>query len=93
MNAAQRWGLALPLILLSLLLAAPAVFGTATWWTLHGTGYRVLSVVICLVVAAQLAVAVSIGVRPTREVPWIRIGLVVFGILLTCGLARLRGQF
>ncbi|MEV1288742.1 hypothetical protein [Micromonospora sp. NPDC049679] len=93
MSAALRWKLAGPLIGLSLLLAVPAVFGTVAWWSLYGTGYRVLSVIICLVLAAQLAVAVSIGVRPAKDVPWIRIGLVVLGLLLTCGLARLRREF
>ncbi|MET8267182.1 hypothetical protein ABZU92_24725 [Micromonospora arida] len=32
-------------------------------------GYQVLSVVMCLVLTAQLAVAVSIGVRPSMDVP------------------------
>ncbi|SCG54818.1 hypothetical protein GA0070619_3171 [Micromonospora zamorensis] len=35
-------------------------------------------------------VALSIGFRPSRDVPWIRVGLVVLGILLTCSLARIR---
>ncbi|MEW2384334.1 hypothetical protein AB0873_19895 [Micromonospora sp. NPDC047707] len=93
MNALLRWKLAGPLIGLSLLLAIPAVYGTVAWWSLQGTGFRVLSVIICLVLAAQLGVAFSIGVRPGKDVPWIRVGLVILGILLTCGLARLRGEF
>ncbi|WP_244298480.1 hypothetical protein [Micromonospora cremea] len=51
-----------------------------------------LSVVICLVLTAQLAVAVSIGVRPSTDVSCTRVGLVVLGILLTCGLARIRHE-
>lgn len=51
---------------------------------------RRLAFVICLVLVAQLAVAISIGVRPSRDVPRTRIGLVIVGILLACGLARIR---
>ncbi|WP_406070340.1 hypothetical protein [Micromonospora sp. NBC_01638] len=91
-SALLRWKLATPLIGLSLLMAVPAVFGTVTWWSFYGVGYRVLSVVICLILTAQLAVAVSIGVRPSNDVPWMRVGLVILGILLTCGLARIRHE-
>ncbi|RAO47805.1 hypothetical protein GAR06_01800 [Micromonospora saelicesensis] len=87
-----RLKLATPLIGLSLLMAVPAVFGTVTWWSFYGDGYRVLSVVICLVLTAQLAVAVSIGVRPSRDVPWTRVGLVILGMLFACGLARIRHE-
>ncbi|MGW3611093.1 hypothetical protein ACWD6N_14545 [Micromonospora sp. NPDC005163] len=73
-------------------MVVPAVFGTVTWWSFYGVGYRVLSVLICLVLTAQLAVAVSIGVRPGMDVPWTRTGLVILGILLTCGLARIRHE-
>ncbi|MET8318497.1 hypothetical protein [Micromonospora sp. NPDC005189] len=88
--ALLRWKLATPLIGLSLLMVVPAVFGTVTSWSFYGVGCRVLSVVICLVLTAQLAVAVSIGVRPSRDVPWTRVRLVILGILLACGLARIR---
>ncbi|MFF4874940.1 hypothetical protein [Micromonospora sp. NPDC000668] len=91
-TALLRWKLATPLIGLGLLVAAPAVFGTVTWWSSYGVEYRVLSVVICLALTAQLAVAVSIGVRASRDVPWMRVGLVILGILLTCGLARIRHE-
>lgn len=73
-------------------MVVPAVFGTVTWWSFYGVGYRVLSVVICLILTAQLAVAISIGVRPSKDLPWMRIGLVVPGILLTSGLARIRHE-
>ncbi|WP_444947441.1 hypothetical protein [Micromonospora ureilytica] len=88
-----RWKLATPLIGLSLLMVVPAVFGTVAWWSFYGVGYRVLSVVICLVLTVQLAVAVSIGVRPSRDVPWTRAGLVILGMLVACGLARIRHEF
>jgi hypothetical protein len=87
-----RWKLAFPLIGLSGLLVAPALFGTWTWWSDYGVAFRVLSIIICLVAIATVSVAVSIGVKPTRDVPWLRIGLVALGILLTCGLALLREQ-
>ncbi|WFE53618.1 hypothetical protein [Micromonospora sp. WMMD1155] len=92
-SALLRWKLATPLIGLSLLMVVPAVFGTVTWWSFFGVGYRVLSVVICLILTAQLAVAVSIGVRPSRDVPWTRVGLVILGMLVACGLARIRYEF
>ncbi|MEH0972806.1 hypothetical protein V6U77_16940 [Micromonospora sp. CPCC 205546] len=92
MDVALRWKLATPLIGLTLLMVVPAVFGTIAWWSLEGTGYRVLSVVICLVLTAQLVLAVSIGVRPRSDVLWIRVGLVILGMLLACGLARLRSE-
>ncbi|MGC4857408.1 hypothetical protein ACLQ24_29610 [Micromonospora sp. DT4] len=44
------------------------------------------------ILTAQLAVAVSIGVRPGRDVPWLRVGLAILGILHTCGLARIRHE-
>ncbi|MFG1674631.1 hypothetical protein [Micromonospora sp. NPDC049282] len=90
MSAWLRWKLAVPLILLSLLMLVPALFGTVMWWPEFGTAYRLLSVAICLVIAAQLGIAVSIGVRPARDVPWLRIGLVLAAILVSCGLAALR---
>lgn len=93
MSLRLRLRLAAPLIGLSLLTAGPAYYGTMAWWSEYGTAYRMLSVIICLVVTAQLGVAVSIAVRPVDDVPWTRIGLVCLGFLVTCGLARLRGQF
>ncbi|MEU8329349.1 hypothetical protein [Micromonospora sp. NPDC048839] len=89
-TALLRWKLATPLIGLSLLMVVPAVFGTVNWWSFYGVGYWMLSVFICLVRAAQLAVAVSIGVRPSRDVPWTRVGLVIVGMLVACGLTRIR---
>lgn len=89
----MRLRLAVPLIVLSLLIATATMYGTVTWWSEYGIAYRVLSVIICLVVMAQLGVAVSIVVRPARGVPWVKVGLVGVGVLVTCGLARLRGEF
>ncbi|GAA0408318.1 hypothetical protein GCM10009541_59270 [Micromonospora gifhornensis] len=90
MNAGTRWKLAVPLIGLSLLMVVPAVGGTWVFWSEFGTTYRALSVVICLVLLAQLALAVSIGVRPTRDVPWLRIGLMAVTFLAACGVAAVR---
>jgi hypothetical protein len=90
MNAWTRWKIAFPLTGLSLLLLVPALFGTWAWWSDYGVAYRALSVVICLVTTAAVGVSVSVGVKPTRDVPWLRIGLVALAILLTCGLAILR---
>ncbi|MGA4727711.1 hypothetical protein ACPB67_09860 [Micromonospora taraxaci] len=87
-----RWKPATPLIGLSLLTVVPAVLGTVPWWSFYGIDYRVLGVVICLVRTAQLACAGFIGVRPGTDVPWMRIGLVVVGILPTCDLARIRHE-
>ncbi|WP_446216257.1 hypothetical protein [Micromonospora sp. IBHARD004] len=92
MSAWTRWKIAIPLIGLSLLLLVPAVFGAWAWWSENGAGYRALTVVICLVVAACVGLSVSIGVNPTRDVPWLRIGLVAVGILATCGLAVARNS-
>ncbi|MEU6020845.1 hypothetical protein [Micromonospora sp. NPDC047134] len=90
MNACTRWRLAVPLIGLSLLMIIPAVGGTWVFWSEFGTTYRALSVVICLVLLAQLGLAVSIGVRPTRDVPWLRIGLMAVTFLVACGAAAVR---
>ncbi|WP_346535564.1 hypothetical protein [Micromonospora sp. DPT] len=90
MNARIRWRLAVPLIGLSLLMVVPAVFGTWTFWSEFGNTYRALSVVICLALLAQLALAVSVGVRPARDVPWLRIGLMGITFLVACGLAAVR---
>ncbi|MFI7432505.1 hypothetical protein [Micromonospora haikouensis] len=90
MNARTRWRLAAPLIGLSLLMVVPAAYGTWAFWSDFGNTYRALSVVICLALLAQLALAVSIGVRPTRDVPWLRIGLTAVAFLLACGVAAAR---
>ncbi|WP_433393012.1 hypothetical protein [Micromonospora sp. KLBMP9576] len=90
MNAGMRWRLAIPLIGLSLLMVVPAVYGTWVFWSDFGNTYRSLSVVICLALLAQLGLAVSIGVRPTRDVPWPRIGLMAVTFLVACGVAAVR---
>ncbi|SDZ46229.1 hypothetical protein SAMN05444365_11919 [Micromonospora pattaloongensis] len=89
-NARMRWRLAVPLIGLSLLMAVPATYGTWVFWSDFGNTYRLLSLVICLALVAQLALAVSIGVRPTRDVPWARIGLMAVAFLVACGVAAVR---
>ncbi|WP_320069031.1 hypothetical protein [Micromonospora sp. RTGN7] len=93
MSVWSRWKIAIPLIGLSLLLLVPALFGAWAWWPENGPTYRILTVVICLVVAACLGISVSIGVKPTRDAPWLRIGLVAAGIFATCGLAITRDSF
>lgn len=90
MNAGMRWKLAVPLIGLSLLMVVPAVYGTWVFWSQFGNTYRSLSVVICLALLAQLGLAVSVGVRPTRDVPWLRIGLMAVTFLVACGVAAVR---
>lgn len=90
MNVRMRWRLAVPLICLSLLMVVPAVYGTWVFWSEFGGMYQALSIVICLALVAQLGLAVSIGVRPTRDVPWLRIGLIVLAFLLACGVAAVR---
>ncbi|MEU8314991.1 hypothetical protein [Micromonospora sp. NPDC049033] len=90
MNARMRWRLAVPLIGLSLLMVVPAVYGTWVFWSEFNAMYQALSVVICLALLAQLGLAVSIGVRPTRDVPWLRIGLIALAFLLACGVAAVR---
>ncbi|MFE9960505.1 hypothetical protein [Micromonospora sp. NPDC005299] len=93
MTAWTRWKIAIPLTGLSLLMLIPAVFGTWAWWSENSTTYRALSVVICLVTAATVATALSVGIRPARDTPWLRIGLVALGVLATCGLAIVRRSF
>jgi hypothetical protein len=93
MSAWARWKIAIPLIGLSLLLLVPAVFGAWAWWSENGPVYRAMTIAICLFTAACVAISVSIGIKPTRDVPWLRIGLVATGILATCGLAIGRNSF
>ncbi len=45
-----------------------------------------LSVAVCVLLLAQLGLAASIGVRPVRDVPWLRIATFV----LACGVAAVR---
>jgi hypothetical protein len=90
MSVWTRWKIAFPLLGLSLLLLVPAVFGAWAWWSENGAAYRAVTVLICLVVAGCVGLSLSIGIKPTRDVPWLRIGLVVVGILATCGLAVVR---
>ncbi|GAB4102941.1 hypothetical protein AB0C50_10025 [Micromonospora taraxaci] len=93
MSASMRWRLAVPLIGLSLLFAVPTIYGTWVFWSEFGNTYRSLSIVICLALLAQLALAVSIGVRPSRDVPWLRIGLIAVAFLAACGVAAVRRSF
>jgi uncharacterized membrane protein len=88
-SAWARWRIAIPLVGLSLVLLVPAVFGAVAWWSLNSTWERALSIVSCLLMTGSLVTAVSIGVRPADDVAWARIGLVLLGILLTCGVAVL----
>ncbi|MEU3454064.1 hypothetical protein ABZ671_10720 [Micromonospora sp. NPDC006766] len=93
MTAWIRWKIATPLIGLSVLVLIAAVFGTWAWWSFNGPIYRALSVIICLVAAATFAAALSVGIKPARDVPWLRIGLVGLGILTNFGLAALQDYF
>ncbi|MGW3788387.1 hypothetical protein ACWD5Z_27660 [Micromonospora chokoriensis] len=90
MSPSMRWRLAVPLIGLSLLFVVPTIYGTWVFWSEFGSTYRSLSIVICLALLAQLALAVSIGVRPSRDVPWLRIGLIAVAFLVACGVAAVR---
>lgn len=92
MSTWKRWRIAIPLLGLSLLLFVPAVFGAWAWWSENGAAYRTATVLICLVVASCVGISLSIGIRKTDYVPWLRIGLVVAGILATCGLTVVRGS-
>ncbi|MET8364128.1 hypothetical protein ABZU53_11220 [Micromonospora sp. NPDC005194] len=92
MSAWTRWKIAVPLTGLSLLLLVPSVFGALAWWSENGFAYQVLTIVICLVVTACVALSLSIGIKPARDIPWLRIGLVALGILATCGLAVARNS-
>ncbi|WBB88198.1 hypothetical protein O7542_13920 [Micromonospora sp. WMMC264] len=89
-DARMRWRLAVPLIGLSLLMVIPAIAGTWVFWFEFGNTYRALSVVVCVLLLAQLGLAVSIGVRPTRDVPSLRIGLIALAFVLACGVAAVR---
>ena len=92
MSTWLRWKIAVPLIGLSLLMLVPAVAGTVLWWSEDGIAYRTLSLFICFVAVTQTGVAISIGARPTEDVPWIKIGMVIICIAVTCGLAFLRSE-
>jgi len=93
MTARTHWKIAIPLTGLSILMLIPAVLGTWAWWSENSPTYRALSVVICLVTAATVATSMSVGIKPARNVPWLRIGLVGLGVLATCGLTVLRRSF
>ncbi|MEO3748962.1 hypothetical protein [Plantactinospora sp. B5E13] len=88
MNPRHRWQIALPLISICVIVFAAAVLGM-TFWHLESLAGRVLRIAMLLVATATLAVAVSVGVRPASDVPWPRIGVVVAGLGLTCGLSAI----
>ncbi|GIJ34994.1 hypothetical protein [Micromonospora sediminimaris] len=90
MSAWKRWRIAIPLLGLSLLLFVPAVFGAWAWWSENSATYRTITAFICLVLAGCVGISLSIGIKKTEDVPWLRIGLVAVGILATCGLAVVR---
>ncbi|MEU7952550.1 hypothetical protein AB0B62_15410 [Micromonospora chalcea] len=45
-----------------------------------------------MLLLAQLGLTASIGVRPARDVPWLRIALIVLAFVLACGVAAVRGS-
>ncbi|MEU0962636.1 hypothetical protein ACIBSS_30835 [Micromonospora aurantiaca] len=49
-----------------------------------------MSVVVCVLLLAQLGLAASIGVRPARDVPWLRIAMIALAFVLACGVAAVR---
>ncbi|GAA1822752.1 hypothetical protein HC028_15310 [Planosporangium flavigriseum] len=90
MTAWTRWRIAVPLVALSALSLAAALAGAVAWWSISGAASRAVTVAISLILAANLAVSVSIGIVRIRETPWLRIGIVVLGFLVSCGLCALR---
>ncbi|MFI8802827.1 hypothetical protein [Micromonospora chalcea] len=90
MDARMRWRLAVPLIGLSLLMVVPAIAGTWVFWFEFGNTSRALSIAVCVLLLAQLGLAASIGVRPTRDVPWLRIAMIALAFVLACGVAAVR---
>jgi len=89
MSAWWRWRLAFPLIGLSLLMLTVSLIGMINRWPEASWGYRTMIVATSLSLSWSLVVSVSIGMRPTRDVPWLRIGLVLLGFLLAYGVAAL----
>jgi uncharacterized membrane protein YgaE (UPF0421/DUF939 family) len=79
----------MPLIGLSALSLAAAIAGLTAWWSLSDTTERTVNVAIALVLTANLALSVSIGITRTAETPWLRIGIIALGFALSCGLSAL----
>lgn len=91
MTARLRWRLAIPLIGLSALLVGPAVAGAIVRWPRYDLHERVLTVVICAVLAMTLGVSVSVGVKATEgRIPWQRMALIFAGFGLACGATYVR---
>jgi hypothetical protein len=87
-----RWRVALPLTGLSSIFLVAAVYGGVTWWSDSSLAEQALTIVICLLLAVSLLGSVSIGLLKTdgRDLPWMRIGVVVLALLLSCGVTVLR---
>lgn len=83
----MRWRLAVPLIGLSLLIVVPVIVSIWVFWLELGNTYRALSVAVCVLLLAQVGLAASIDVRPTRDVPRLRIGLLALAFVLACRVA------
>ena len=92
MSTRLRWQIALPLIGLSGLIFAAALLGTINLWYIESPAERTLRVAMCLVTTATVVVAVTIGVRPAEDVPWLRIALVFVGIGLACAITAVHYQ-
>jgi hypothetical protein len=89
-----RWRVALPLAGLSSIFLVAAIYGAAAWWSDSDPVARVLTVIICLLLAIGLIGSISIGVQVRgRDLPWARIGVVVLALLLSCAVTVARRAF
>lgn len=92
MDARMRWRLAVPLIGLSPADGRPRHRRNLGVLVGVRETYRALSVAVCVLLLAQWGLAASIGVRPARDVPWLRIAMIALAFVLACGVAAVRGS-
>ncbi|WP_436530077.1 hypothetical protein [Actinoplanes sp. HUAS TT8] len=91
MSVLQRWRIAFPFVVFTLLLLAATAGGLWLYWDVDNPARRALTGFMCLMLAIAVGISISIGADSRiRAVPWARMGAVTLFIALTTGVAWVR---
>jgi hypothetical protein len=77
---------------MSSLFLLATITGAIRWWSYNTPTEQILTVVLCLLFAFSTATSLAVGIRPTTDIPWPVISLVIATNLLACGVLWVRYQ-
>jgi hypothetical protein len=87
----HRWGLAVPLTILSMLFLGATILGIWAFWGDDTTAQHTITVIITVLFAVNVVLSLSIGVdRRITAIPWLRLITIAVIFLLGCGALLLR---